>query len=149
MVRRTTAITRQIGVAMQPEHEVEIPGEEAAQRLPDQLAQGLAPKAKHALMHATRRRILRALSEGRAVRTPKELLRVFPGVGLDVINYHLLVLEDCGSLAVSHVEWGPAAGSRAQSPRTSLATLNTSWLCGQPSSWTMFIDERPGRRQDR
>ena len=50
-------------------------------------------------MHGMRRRILRALSEGPAPSTLDDLLTIFPGVGLSTVYYHVLVLEDCGSLA--------------------------------------------------
>jgi hypothetical protein len=54
-------------------------------------------------MHGTRRRILRVFGEDPTPRTTKELLPTFPGVSLSTIVYHVLVLEDCGSLSVSHV----------------------------------------------
>jgi DNA-binding transcriptional ArsR family regulator len=91
---------------MQPrqEHNVQLPSNDASRPLPMQLAQSLEPKTKHALMHGMRRRILRALSEDPTPRTSKDLLTTFPGVSLSTVSYHVLVLTDYGSLAVSHVE---------------------------------------------
>jgi DNA-binding transcriptional ArsR family regulator len=91
---------------MQPRygHDMQPPGDRADRALPMQLAQALEPKARRALTHVVRRRILRAFSEDPTPRTPEDLQMAFPGDRLATINYHLLVLGDCGSVTVSRVE---------------------------------------------
>jgi hypothetical protein len=37
-------------------------------------------------------------------RTPQDLLKAFPGLNLSSVNYHVLVLDECGSLTVSRVK---------------------------------------------
>ncbi len=88
---------------MQPRHDDKSQrhGEEP---LPAGLAERLAPESRRALMHGTRRRILRALSEDPTPQTTQDLVATFPEITLKTITYHVLVLEDCGSLAVSHVK---------------------------------------------
>jgi hypothetical protein len=91
---------------MQPRQKrhVELSSGEANRPLPTQLARTLEPKIRHALMHGTRRRILRTLSRDATPHTTRDLLAFFPGVRLPTITYHVLVLGDCGSLAVSQIE---------------------------------------------
>jgi DNA-binding transcriptional ArsR family regulator len=83
---------------------VRLPSDDISWPLPMQLARSLEPKAKHALMHGVRRRILRALSEDPSPRTTADILATIPGGTLSTVHYHVLVLQDCGSLAVSHVK---------------------------------------------
>jgi len=86
---------------------------EANQPLPTRLATQLEPGTRHALMHGMRRRILRAFAESATARTTQDLLTAFPGAGLSSVNYHVLVLCECGSLTVSRVE--QARGSLTRS----------------------------------
>jgi DNA-binding transcriptional ArsR family regulator len=79
-------------------------GHEVTRPLPWKLAERLAPRSRRALMHGTRRRILRALNDDPTPQTTRDLAARFPEITLPTITYHVLVLEECGSLAVSHVE---------------------------------------------
>ena len=51
-------------------------------------------------MHGMRRRILRALNDDRSPQTLSALGAMFPEAGLSQVSYHVLVLGDCGSVAV-------------------------------------------------
>ncbi len=99
---------------MQPRrrHTVQRSNDEANQPLPAQLAQDLEPRARRALMHGMRRRILRVLGDA-TPRTAKDLLTTFPGVSLGTITYHALVLGECGSVTASPLQ--PAQGNCARS----------------------------------
>jgi DNA-binding transcriptional ArsR family regulator len=72
----------------------------------------LTPEHRRALIHRTRRRILRAFREDPTPKTPRSLLSAFPGITLQTLTYHVLVLEECGSLTVSHVEQSPGSFAR-------------------------------------
>lgn len=96
-----------------PTHNAPMQSGDASPPLPAQLARSLGPEAKHALMHPMRRRLLRVLNEDLTPRTALDLRTTFPGVSLSVINYHLLVLEDCESLTVSRL--GQTRGTFARS----------------------------------
>lgn len=76
------------------------------------LFDGLKPEQRRALMHRIRRRILRELRGDPTPRTTRDLLATFPGVTLQTITYHVLVLEECGGLMVSHIK--QAGGSYAR-----------------------------------
>lgn len=99
---------------MQPRrrHNMQRSSDEANQPLPTQLAQSLEPKARRALMHGMRRRILRILGDA-TPRTAKDLLATFPGVSLGTITYHALVLGECGSVTASALK--PVNGNCARS----------------------------------
>jgi hypothetical protein len=86
---------------------------EATRPLPKALAEGLAPETRHALMHGMRRCILRAFDEVPIVQTTRDLMPTFPGVTLQTITYHVLVLEEFGSVTVSHIEQGRGSFSRS------------------------------------
>jgi hypothetical protein len=90
---------------MQPRHDNDPQPHdgEATRPLPQELAEGLAPEARRALMHGIRRCILRAFDEVPIVQTTRDLMPTFPGATLQTITYHVLVLEECGSLTVSHI----------------------------------------------
>jgi hypothetical protein len=72
--------------------------------LPKELAEVLSPTRKRALRHSMRRRILRTLNRDLVPWTADELAAIFPGCGLSIVNYHVLVLEDCGAVSVSYLE---------------------------------------------
>lgn len=72
--------------------------------LPISLLGRLSPKGQRALTHRTRWDILRAFEQDPTPRGAEDLLSAFPKVQLETIIYHFLVLEECGSLAVSHIE---------------------------------------------
>jgi DNA-binding transcriptional ArsR family regulator len=78
-------------------------GSELNQPLPAQLATKLKPKTRQALMHGARRQILRTLHRDPTPRTTKDFLGTFPGLSLSSVNYHLLVLNESGSLSASKV----------------------------------------------
>jgi DNA-binding transcriptional ArsR family regulator len=80
--------------------------------LPASLLDKLPPEKRRALIHGTRRGILRALQQDPAPRATRDLLSVFPGVTLQTISYHVLVLEECGSLTVSRIEQSPGSFAR-------------------------------------
>jgi hypothetical protein len=69
-------------------------------------------------VHGTRRGILRALRRDPAPKTIRDLQPIFPGITLQNITYHVLVLEECGSLAVSHIE--QSSGSFARCFRSNI-----------------------------
>lgn len=91
---------------MQPRPDSDTPHlhRDAKEQLPVELAMSLAPIPRRALMHGMRRRILRALTQDPTPQTIEDLLPTFPGATLSAVNYHVLVLGDCGSLTVSRVE---------------------------------------------
>jgi len=99
---------------MQPrrQHSAQRSHDETNRPLPAQLAQNLEPKTRHALMHATRRRILRVLDDA-SPRTTQDLMAAFPGVSLRTITYHALVLGQCGSVSASPLK--PVHGNCARS----------------------------------
>ncbi len=74
------------------------------QPLPAGLADSLEPEGRRALMHGMRRCILRTVNRDPAPLTMKDLQTTFPGATLHTVAHHVRVLEDCGALAVSHVE---------------------------------------------
>jgi DNA-binding transcriptional ArsR family regulator len=80
--------------------------------LPVSLLDALSPEKRRALIHRTRRIILRALRQDPVPKTTRDLLSISPGVTLQTITYHVLVLEECGSLTVSHVEQSPGNFAR-------------------------------------
>jgi DNA-binding transcriptional ArsR family regulator len=88
---------------MQPRN-AERPGYGANRPLPTQLARSLGPRAQRALMHGTRRGILRILNQDPTPRTTQDLMSTSSGVSLSTVTYHVLVLSDCGSLRVSSVK---------------------------------------------
>lgn len=57
--------------------------------------------ARRALMHGMRRRILRILNQDQAPRSFRDLSGLFPDASLSQVNYHVLVLADCGSVVVA------------------------------------------------
>jgi DNA-binding transcriptional ArsR family regulator len=65
-----------------------------------------------ALMHGVRRGILRMLNQGPIPRTTQDLLETFPGLSLSSVNYHVLVLDECGSLTVSRGKAAPGGFTR-------------------------------------
>lgn len=73
------------------------------QPLPGQFARSLKPESRQALMHGVRRRILRMLNQDPTPRTTQDLLKTFPELSLSSVNYHVLVLDQCGSLTISRV----------------------------------------------
>lgn len=91
-------------------------GRESNQPLPAGLAEGLDPESRLALMHGVRRRILRTFDQDPAPRTTLDLLATLPGLSLSSVNYHALVLGDCGSLTVSKVEVVPESFIRLLRP---------------------------------
>jgi len=100
---------------MQPRQvrDAQTPSDRANRPLPMQLAQSLEPKARRALMHVIRRRILRALSQEQTPQTPQDLHATLRRDRLATINYHLLVLGDCGSVAVARIEQDRGANARS------------------------------------
>ncbi len=80
--------------------------------LPASLLDTLSPENRRALIHRIRRGILRALRRDPAPKTTRDLLLIFPGVTLQTIAYHVLVLEECGSLTVAHIEQSPGNFAR-------------------------------------
>lgn len=97
---------------MQPRHDNNSQ-RHSQEPLPAELADRLAAKSRRALMHGTRRRILRALSEDPTPQTTQDLVATFPEVTLKTITYHVLVLEECGSLRVSHVKQARGSFTRS------------------------------------
>jgi len=87
-------------------------GPDSNRPLPAPLAKGLKAETCHALMHGVRRRILRMFNQDPTPRTPQELLKKFPGLSLSSVNYHVLVLDECGSLTVSRVKTTPGSFAR-------------------------------------
>jgi hypothetical protein len=77
---------------------------EAAKSLPKKLPETLAPNLERALRHWMRRRIVRTLNQDLNPWTPGDLLPTLPGANLSSLNYHALVLEDCGIVTLSHVK---------------------------------------------
>jgi DNA-binding transcriptional ArsR family regulator len=80
--------------------------------LPVQLAKSLKPETRQALMHGVRRRILRMLNQEPIPRTIQELIKGFPGLSLSSVNYHVLVLDECGSLTASRGKATPGSVAR-------------------------------------
>jgi DNA-binding transcriptional ArsR family regulator len=97
------------GQNKRPERASQVPH----QPLPRQIAESLGPRSRRALMHGTRRRILRVLSKGEAPKTLQGLAAMFPEASLSQVSYHVLVLGDCGSVAASEVQH--AGGTLARS----------------------------------
>lgn len=91
-------------------------GPESNQPLPVGLAEGLDPESRLALMHGVRRRILRTFNQDPAPRTTLDLLATLPGLSLSSVNYHVLVLGECGSLTVSKVKVAPESFIRLLRP---------------------------------
>jgi DNA-binding transcriptional ArsR family regulator len=79
-------------------------GPELNRPLPMQLAKALKPETRQALMHGVRRRILRMLNQDPIPRTARDLLKTFPDLSLSSLNYHILVLDECGILTVSRAK---------------------------------------------
>ncbi len=99
---------------MQPTRNLVRPADrEVHHPLPPQLAESLGPGVRRALMHGMRRRILRTLNQDRSALTLRDLATVFPKASLSTVSYHLLVLGDCGAVAVAGVE--PAEGTLTRS----------------------------------
>jgi hypothetical protein len=73
-----------------PEDEQNVPGEGAKTRAPD---------LQQALDHATRREILRALSDADEDKTIEELADLVPTANVSSLNYHVLVLEREGCVS--------------------------------------------------
>lgn len=69
--------------------------------LPAELAETLAPHLTRALENSTRRRILRALNGEHESRTLVELATLVPGINISTIGYHVLILEECGTVSVT------------------------------------------------
>jgi hypothetical protein len=125
MPKRTDNATRSGGALNRP--------------LPVQLAKALKPEMQRPLMHGVRRRILRTFNQDPTPRTTKDLQKTFPNLSFSSVNYHVLVLDECGCLAVSRVKATPDA-FLACSFRTLPAIRSLKRLCGRPSRWTMFVD---------
>jgi hypothetical protein len=87
-------------------------GSDSNQPLPTQLAKSLKPETRQALMHGVRRRILRMFNQDPTPRTTQDLLKTFPGLSLSSVNYHVLVLGECGSLMASRVRATPGSFTR-------------------------------------
>lgn len=87
-------------------------GPEFNRPLPVQLAKSLKPESRLALTHGVRRRILRMLNQDPTPRTTRDLLKTFPGLSLSSVNYHVLVLDECGSLEVSRGKTTPGSFTR-------------------------------------
>lgn len=87
-------------------------GPESNRPLPAHLAKSLSPEARQALMHGVRRRILRMFNQDATPRTTQGLLKTFPELSLSSVNYHVLVLDECGSLAVSRAKATPGSFTR-------------------------------------
>ena len=85
---------------------------ESNRPLPVHLAKSLKPETRQALMHWVRRRILRMLNQSPTPRTIQDLQKTFPGLSLSSVNYHVLVLDECGSLTVSRVNATPGSPIR-------------------------------------
>jgi DNA-binding transcriptional ArsR family regulator len=99
---------------MQPTRNLARPADqEVHYPLPPQLAESLEPTVRRALTHGMRRRILRTLNQDRSALTLQELATVFPKASLSTLSYHVLVLRDCGAVAIAGVE--PAEGTLARS----------------------------------
>jgi hypothetical protein len=64
-------------------------------------------------MHETRRRVLRVFRGDPTPKTTRDLMATLPRITLQTMTYHVLVLENCGSLTVSRVE--QAGGSITRS----------------------------------
>jgi hypothetical protein len=77
---------------------------EATVPLPKELAEALGPTSERALRHWMRRRILRTLNRDLVPWTADELAAIFPDCDLNMVNYHTLVLADCGAVSVSYLE---------------------------------------------
>jgi DNA-binding transcriptional ArsR family regulator len=69
--------------------------------LPAELAEKLSPILERALGHPTRRRILRALDGTGEAWTLEELGAAIAGTPISTVSYHVLVLEECGSVLVT------------------------------------------------
>jgi len=82
---------------------------ESNRPLPAQLAQGLEPQTRLALMHGLRRRILRTLNQDRTPRSTQDLRTTFPRSSLSSVSYHVFVLGECGILTVSRVKAAPGS----------------------------------------
>ena len=63
-------------------------------------------------MHGMRRCILRSLNYSDTPNGLRELSEEFPEVSLSQVSFHVLVLSDCGSVAIADVE--PAATELSQ-----------------------------------
>jgi hypothetical protein len=87
-------------------------GSEINRQLPTQLAASLAPETRLALMHGVRRRILRMLNQDSTPQATHDLVRKFPGLSLSSFNYHVLVLDQCGSLTASRGKKTPGGFAR-------------------------------------
>lgn len=87
--------------------------------LPASLFDELSPEKQRALIHKTRRGILRALRQDPAPQDGRDLLSTFPGVTLQTITYQVLVLVKCGSLTVSHLKRSGGGFARAFESNTS------------------------------
>lgn len=89
---------------MQPRQNHRGAGQEIHRSLPRQLAEAVAPRARRALMHGMRRRILRLLHRVDTPRTLREIAQEFPNASLSQVSYHVLVLSDCGSVAIAGIQ---------------------------------------------
>jgi DNA-binding transcriptional ArsR family regulator len=90
------------------------PDYESPRRLPEELVGGLAPNARYALNHPTRRGILRELHRDSTVpRTPDELLPLFPGASRSTIAYHGSILEECGGVRITAAPAERGASARS------------------------------------
>jgi len=63
-------------------------------------------------MHGVRRRILRMFNQDPTPRTAQDLLKTLPGLSPNSLNYHVIVLGECGSLTVSRVKATPGRFTR-------------------------------------
>ena len=86
------------------------PSAEFNRPLPAQLANSLKPEIGKALMHGARRCILRILNQDAAPQSTRDLQKAFPRLSLSGLNYHVLVLADCGTVSLPH-EKGPLGSS--------------------------------------
>jgi DNA-binding transcriptional ArsR family regulator len=78
-----------------------LPQGSSESHLPAELASSLAPHLKRALDNPIRRRILRALNKDGEPRTLGELSTLIPGTNISTIGYHVLTLEECGTVSVT------------------------------------------------
>jgi hypothetical protein len=60
-----------------------------------------------------RRQILRVLHRDGAPQTLRDLSTEFPQATLNQVSYHVLVLSDCGSVAVSSADFAGGASNRS------------------------------------
>jgi DNA-binding transcriptional ArsR family regulator len=71
---------------------------------PSELVDGIDSRCERALRHEIRRRLLRTLNQYRVPWVAHELATTLPGCNISTINYHALVLEECGAITVSYLE---------------------------------------------